>query len=251
MNALEGKAVIITGAAGGLGRTFALAFAEAGASVAVADINEAGALETAALVQARGSRALSLPVNVSDEASTKAMADRVALEFGGVDVLVNNASIYAGLERKPFFELEVSAWDRVMNVNLKGPWLCAKAVYPHFKARGGGKIINISSATVHSGSPNWAHYVASKGGVIALTRAMAREVGDDGITVNAIAPGFTLTDASLGLIENAESYGVTRGAIKRAQQPEDVVGAALFLASSASDFITGQTLIVDGGRQFI
>jgi NAD(P)-dependent dehydrogenase (short-subunit alcohol dehydrogenase family) len=247
---LEGKVVIITGAAGGLGRVFALAFADADASVAAADINESGALETAALIQARGGRAMGLRVDVSDETSTKQMAEKVTLEFGGIDVLVNNASIYAGLERKPFFELEVAAWDRVMNVNLKGPWLCAKAAYAHLKASGAGKIINISSATVHSGSPNWAHYVASKGGVIALTRAMAREAGNDGITVNAIAPGFTLTDASLGLIENAESYGVTRGALKRAQQPEDVVGAALFLASSASEFITGQTLIVDGGRQF-
>jgi NAD(P)-dependent dehydrogenase (short-subunit alcohol dehydrogenase family) len=227
-----------------------LAFADAGASVAAADINESGALETAALIQARGGRAMGLRVDVSDETSTLAMGEKVALEFGGIDVLVNNASIYAGLERKPFFELEVAAWDRVMNVNLKGPWLCAKAVYAHLKASGAGKIINISSATVHSGSPNWAHYVSSKGGVIALTRAMAREAGDDGITVNAIAPGFTLTDASLSLIENAESYGVTRGALKRAQQPEDVVGAALFLASNASEFITGQTLIVDGGRQF-
>jgi NAD(P)-dependent dehydrogenase (short-subunit alcohol dehydrogenase family) len=250
MPSLEGKTVIITGAAGGLGRVFALAFADAGASVAAADINETGALETAALIQARGGRAMGLRVDVSDETSTKQMAEQVALEFGGIDVLVNNASIYAGLERKPFFELEVAAWDRVINVNLKGPWLCAKAVYAHLKASGAGKIINISSATVHSGSPNWAHYVASKGGVIALTRAMAREAGDDGITVNAIAPGFTLTDASLGLIENAENYGVTRGALKRSQQPEDVVGAALFLASGASEFITGQTLIVDGGRQF-
>jgi NAD(P)-dependent dehydrogenase (short-subunit alcohol dehydrogenase family) len=247
---LEGKVIIITGAAGGLGRVFAMAFADAGASVAATDINESGALETAALIQARGGRAIGLRVDVSDETSTKQMAEKVALEFGGIDALVNNASIYAGLERKPFFELEVAAWDRVMNVNLKGPWLCAKAVYAHLKASGAGKIINISSATVHSGSPNWAHYVASKGGVIALTRAMAREAGDDGITVNAIAPGFTLTDASLSLIENAESYGVTRGALKRSQQPEDLVGAALFLASSASEFITGQTLIVDGGRQF-
>jgi NAD(P)-dependent dehydrogenase (short-subunit alcohol dehydrogenase family) len=247
---LEGKIVIITGAAGGLGRVFALAFADAGARVAAADINESGALETAALIQARGGRAMGLHVDVSNETSTREMAEQVVLEFGGIDVLVNNASIYAGLERKPFFELEVAAWDRVMNVNLKGPWLCAKAAYAHLKVSGAGKIINISSATVHSGSPHWAHYVASKGGVIALTRAMAREAGDDGITVNAIAPGFTLTDASLGLIENAENYGVTRGALKRSQQPEDVVGAALFLASSSSEFITGQTLIVDGGRQF-
>ncbi len=247
---LERKVVIITGAAGGLGRVFALAFSEQGAIVVAADINEPGALETAALIRAQGGQALGLRLDVSDETSTKAMAERVALEFGGIDVLVNNASIYAGLERKPFFELEVADWDRVMNVNLKGTWLCAKAVYRHLRASGAGKIINISSATVHSGSPNWAHYVASKGGVIALTRSMAREAGDDNITVNAIAPGFTLTDASLGLIENAEQYGVTRGAIKRVQQPDDVVGTALFLASSASNFVTGQTLIVDGGRQF-
>jgi NAD(P)-dependent dehydrogenase (short-subunit alcohol dehydrogenase family) len=138
-----------------------------------------------------------------------------------------------------------------MAVNLKGAWLCAKAVFPAMQRRGRGKIVNIASSTVFSGSPLWAHYVASKGAVIALTRTMAREAGDHGITVNVLAPGFTLTDASLGLIDDAASYGVARGAIKRAAYADDMVGAALFLASPASDFVTGQTLIVDGGREFI
>lgn len=251
MKTLENQVVIITGAAGGLGRAFALAFAEHGAFVAAADINLAGAQETASLVHAQNGNALAWQVNVADEASTHALAKQTADAFGRIDILVNNAAIYAGLERKPFYELDAEVWDKVMAVNVKGAWLCAKAGFPYMKQNGRGKIINVSSATVFSGSPMWAHYVASKGAVIALTRALAREAGDFGITVNALAPGFTLTDASLNLIENAEQYGVTRGAIKRAQQAEDVVGAALFLASPASDFITGQTLIVDGGRQFI
>lgn len=246
-----GKVVLITGAAGGLGREFALAFAKAGASVAVADVNEAGALETAQIVEDAGGRSLGLQVDVSSEESTLAMAERAKAEFGGLDVLINNASLYAGLERKPFDQIDPAVWDRVMNVNLKGPWLCTRACAPLLRARGAGHIVNIASATVMSGSPLWAHYVASKGGVIALTRVLAKELGAHNITVNAIAPGFTLTEASLGLMENAASYGVDRGSIKRAQQPDDVVGAALFLASDAAAFITGQTLIVDGGRQFI
>jgi NAD(P)-dependent dehydrogenase (short-subunit alcohol dehydrogenase family) len=139
----------------------------------------------------------------------------------------------------------------VMRVNLKGAWLCASACLPAMRERGGGSILNIASATVLSGSPEWAHYVASKGGLIALTRVMAREVGDLGIRVNAIAPGFTLTDASREMIEDADTYGVSRGAIKRSIQPDDIVGTAVFLASLASEFITGQTIIVDGGRQFL
>jgi NAD(P)-dependent dehydrogenase (short-subunit alcohol dehydrogenase family) len=168
-----------------------------------------------------------------------------------VDVLVNNAALYAGLSRVPFYELEEGDWVRVLAVNLKGPWLCAKACVPVMRARHGGAIINVSSATVLSGSPLWAHYVASKGGVIALTRAMARELGEFGIRVNTVAPGFTLTDASRELIADAENYSVARGAIKRGAKPEDIVGTALFLASQASEFITGQTIIVDGGRQFL
>ncbi len=247
---LEGKVAIITGAAGGLGRAFALAFAEAGAATAIADVNEAGARETATLIASNGGRALAVAVNVADESSTQAMAGHVIHTLGRIDILVNNAALYGGLERKPFYELDAAAWDNVLAVNLKGPWLCAKAVFPFMK-ESGGKIINVASAVVFSGSPLWAHYVASKGGLIALTRALAREAGDFGITVNAIAPGLTLTEASLGLIENAEQYGVTRGAIKRGAHADDIVGTALYLASPASNFVTGQTIIVDGGRQFI
>jgi NAD(P)-dependent dehydrogenase (short-subunit alcohol dehydrogenase family) len=160
------------------------------------------------------------------------------------------AAVYAGLERRPFDEIEVAEWDRVMAVNLRGPWLCAKACASALRAAGGA-IVNVASATVLSGSPLWAHYVASKEGLIALSRVMARELGDHGVRVNALAPGFTLTEASRELIDDAETYGVGRGAIKRGLRPDDIVGAALFLASDASAMVTGQTIVVDGGRQFL
>ena len=137
-----------------------------------------------------------------------------------------------------------------MNVNVKGAWLCSASVFEKM-SQPGGRIINIASATVFSGSPLWMHYVASKAAVIGMTRVMAREVGPKGVTVNAIAPGFTLTEASLNLMDDAETYGVDRGAIKRASEPEDIVGTALFLASESAGYITGQTLVVDGGKQFI
>lgn len=245
---LKDKVVIITGAAGGLGKAFALAFANEGAKVAVCDKNIKGATETA---QEIGNDAIAIEVDVANEASTKAMAQQVVDKFGKIDVLVNNAAIYATIQRKPFYEISEEEWDLVMNVNLKGVWMVSKAVFPFMKAANAGKIINISSATVMSGSPQWSHYVASKGGVIGFTRSMAKEVGDFNINVNAIAPGFTLTDASLSLIENAQKYGVDRGAIKRSSSAEDIVGTALYLASSASDFVTGQTIVVDGGKQFI
>ena len=255
---MKEKVVIITGAAGGLGRAFALGFASAGAKVVACDLNFAGAEETAAMV---GEDALALKVDVADEASTEQMARTVVEKWGRIDVLVNNAAIYATIQRKPFYEITVAEWDLVMNVNLKGPWLCTKAVAKYMiqerrqsttnSEMGTGKIINISSATVMSGSPMWSHYVASKGGVIGLTRSMAKELGEFNITVNAIAPGFTLTDASLNLIENAQKYGVERGAIKRSSTADDIVGTALYLASSASDFVTGQTIVVDGGKQFL
>ena len=248
---LTGNRVIVTGAAGGLGRAFAMAFAREGAQVLAADINAAGASETAALICAAGGTAHAAAVDVTSRASTESLAAYAAHSMGGIDTLINNAAIYAGLERKSFDQIDEAVWDRVMAVNVKGPWAMTSAAAPVMRRAGQGAVINVSSATVMSGSPQWLHYVSSKGAVIAMTRAMARELGDDKITVNALAPGFTLTEASLGLIENAAEYGVTRGAIKRAAGSDDMVGAALFLASSHATFITGQTIIIDGGRQFL
>lgn len=213
---LADKAVIVTGGAGGLGRAFAKGFADAGAHVAVANIDEADAQAAAKALTANGARGIGLAVDITDERSVEQMVAGTRDAFGCVDVLVNNAAIYGAAYRKPFFDISAAEW----------------------------------SASVMSGSPLWLHYVSSKGGLIAMTRALAREMGSDGITVNAIAPGFTLTEASMGAIENAAAYGVERGAIRRAEQPQDVVGAALWFASPHSNFVTGQTVIVDGGRQF-
>lgn len=248
---LKGKRVIVTGAAGGLGRTFAVAFADAGARIVAADVNISGADETARMIADSGGEAHACRVDVTDASSLAALALCARDKLGGLDCLVNNAAVYAGLARKSFETITEAEWDRVMAVNVKGAWMAIKATAPLLREAGGGTIINISSATVMSGSPMWLHYVSSKGAIIAMTRALARELGDDRITVNALAPGFTLTEASLDLIENAAEYGVTRGAIKRAAAPHDMVGAALFLASTHAAFMTGQTLIVDGGRQFL
>jgi NAD(P)-dependent dehydrogenase (short-subunit alcohol dehydrogenase family) len=248
---LKGKRVIVTGAAGGLGRTFAVAFADAGARIVATDVNISGADETARMIADSGGEAHACRVDVTDASSLAALALCARDKLGGLDCLVNNAAVYAGLARKSFETITEAEWDRVMAVNVKGAWMAIKATAPLLREAGGGTIINISSATVMSGSPMWLHYVSSKGAIIAMTRALARELGDDRITVNALAPGFTLTEASLDLIENAAEYGVTRGAIKRAAAPHDMVGAALFLASTHAAFMTGQTLIVDGGRQFL
>lgn len=243
------QVVVITGAAGGLGRAFAEGFAASSAKLVVADIDLAGVEKTAELLRASGAQAIAVQVDVTNKESTQNLAAAAVEAYGAIDVLVNNAAIYATLKRAKFTEIDPTEWDKVMAVNVKGTWLCSSAVLPHL--RDAGRIINIASATVFSGSPMWMHYVASKAAVIGMTRVMAREAGGRGITVNAIAPGFTLTDASLGLMEDAESYGVDRGAIKRASQPQDIVGTAMFLASSEASFMTGQTLVVDGGKQFI
>jgi NAD(P)-dependent dehydrogenase (short-subunit alcohol dehydrogenase family) len=245
-----GRTVLVTGAAGGLGRSFALGFADRGYRVAVADIDAAGAEETARLVEKTGAQAWHGRIDVTLAESTEQVAGEVAaFGDGRIDVVVNNAAIYATVTRSPFEEIDPTEWDLVMGVNLKGPWLMTRAVSPYLST--GARVVNLSSATVYSGSAHWAHYVASKGGVVALTRVLAKELGAREITVNAIAPGFTLTEASYGLMEDAETYGVDRGSIKRASRPEDIVGAALFLASPEAGYITGQTMVVDGGRQFI
>ena len=193
---------------------------------------------------------LAVELDVGSWESVQAGVRQVEAALGRIDVLVNNAAAYGDLTRAPFWELPIDEWDRVLATNLRGPMLVSRAVVPGMRGRRRGHIVNVASATFWSGSANWAHYVASKGGLIGLTRVMAKELGPDGICVNAVAPGFTLTAASLDLIPGAESYGVDRGCLKRAQQPEDVVGLVAFLASDESEFITGQTIIVDGGRQF-
>lgn len=243
---LAGKRVIVTGAAGGLGRAFALAFAQAGCMVIAGDVSDVS--ETVALLGAAGFGA-KLDVTSSD--SCRAVAEQAQAEMGGLDVLVNNAALYGGLKRADFEDIDEAVWDQVMAVNVKGVWQASRFCVPLMRAAGGGSIINIASATVFSGSPQWMHYVASKGAVIAMSRTMAKELGGDDIRVNVIAPGFTMTEASLGLIDNARSYGVDRGAIKRPIEATDIVGGALYLASPHSAFMTGQTMIIDGGRQFI
>jgi NAD(P)-dependent dehydrogenase (short-subunit alcohol dehydrogenase family) len=158
--------------------------------------------------------------------------------------------MYGGLERRFFEEIDEAVWDRVMSVNIKGVWQMCRAFSPSLRATKGA-IVNIASATVFSGSPQWMHYVASKGAVIAMSRTMAKEMGEDGVRVNVIAPGFTLTEASYGHVNDARSYGVDRSSLKRPAEVEDIVGGALMLASGLSGYVTGQTLVIDGGRQFI
>ena len=267
MSRLQGKVCLVTGSSGGLGRAFCRKLAAEGAVVAAAGRNlerlqplvaelDASAAPAGGKTGGRGhtgsadTRHLGVELDIGSWESVEAGVRKVEATLGRVDVLVNNAAAYGDLTRAPFWELPIEEWDRVLATNLRGPMLVARAVAPGMRERGSGHIINIVSATFWSGSANWAHYVASKGGLIGLTRVMAKELGPDGISVNAVAPGFTLTDASLDLMPGAESYGVDRGCLKRAQQPEDVVGLVAFLASDESGFITGQTIIVDGGRQF-
>ena len=244
---LDEKRVIVTGAATGLGRAFTHAFAKAGAHVLAVDVNEEGAIETASLTD----NISAARCDITSSQSCRDLADLAMEKWGGLDVLVNNAALYGTLQRKPFAEIEEEVWDRVMAVNVKGVWQASRHLAPLMKTAGGGSIINIASATVFSGSPQWMHYVASKGAVIAMSRTMAKELGDEKIRVNVLAPGFTMTEASLGHMENARTYGVERGALKRPAEVDDIVGGALFLASPLSSYMTGQTMIIDGGRQFI
>jgi 3-oxoacyl-[acyl-carrier protein] reductase len=218
--------------------------------VVVADLDEPGARAVAAECEGSGVDALGLGVDVADEASVAAMAARLAERFGGADVLVNNAAIFATVpaRRVPLADLGVEEWDRLMAVNLRGPFLCARALAPQMAERGGGRIVNISSGTAFHGGGAGLHYVTSKAGIIGLTRALARELGSKGITVNAVAPGATPTEATTPEERARQDATIAARAIPRAQTPDDIVGAVLFLASPAAAFITGQTLVVDGGR---
>jgi 3-oxoacyl-[acyl-carrier protein] reductase len=245
MMRLKDKVAIVTGAARGLGRTFSIALAKEGAKVMAIDITDLE--DTIREIKSLGGMAEGLRADVSIEEDTLKIADETIKSFGRIDILVNNAAIIYGLIRKPFYEIDPEVWDKVMTVNVKGPWLCTRAVFPYMKQQGKGKIINLSSETFFTGSHGFVHYVASKGGVVGLTRALAVELGPHNININAIAPGFTDTEASRS-IADVTQYDVTRTPLGRLQQPNDLVGAIIFLASDESDFITGQILLVGGGR---
>ena len=245
---LDNKVIIVTGAARGLGKADALRLAEEGAKVVVADILDGRKVMEA--IKRNGGDASAIKTDVSSEESTREMAAKTIESFGRIDVLVNNAAMFATIKKNPFWQISAEEWDALMAVNLKGPFLCAKAVYPQMKKQGKGKIINVASSTFFKGVPYFLHYVTSKGGNVAMTRAMAREVGDAGITVNSIAPGYTHTDY---FKENPQDPPevtqaiIASQCIKRPSTTDDMAGTIVFLASDDSDFISGQTIVVDGG----
>ena len=245
MGEFEGRVVIVTGGGLGIGQSYCRGFAEAGAHVVVADIDE-GAAERIA----REVGGLAVQVDVSDETSTKAMAKAAHERYGRIDILVNNAGLFTAiLPMKPWTEISVEEWDRVMAVNVRGYLLCARAVFPHMKEKGWGRIVNIGSNTALIGVPGFLHYVTSKGAIIGMTRALAREIGESGITVNAVTPGLVSTEGvKEHYSEEMLESRVTARSIKRQQMPEDLVGAVMFLSSDNSGFITGQVLNVDGGQ---
>jgi NAD(P)-dependent dehydrogenase (short-subunit alcohol dehydrogenase family) len=248
MTRLQGRSAIVTGGAQGIGAAYAAALAAEGADVVVADIVDTQrAVDT---IGNTGGRIVGVHCDVASAKSCDDMAAAAIRAFGKIDILVNNAAIFASITRKPFEELSVDEWDQVMAVNVRGTFNAVKAVFPDMKQNKRGKIINVSSATVFSGTPGMLHYVTSKGAVIAFTRSLAREVAVHGITVNGIAPGLTMSEGLLNqrdVLEPFAKVAMASRAIKREQLPEDLVGTLLYLASPDSDFMTGQTITVDGG----
>ena len=247
---VAGRVVIVTGGGRGIGRVYGEAFAQAGMRVALADVFLEEAERVAAGIRAAGGAALALRADVSRPEDTQAMAEATAREFGGIDALVNNASLMSSLPRRPWSEIPLEEWDRVMAVDLRGLFLCCRAVHPHLKRRGKGKIVNISSGRVLEGTPNRLHYTTAKAGVIGFTRALARELGPERINVNVVLPGLTLSDTQLASSQAGylnDDYNRLR-ALQRAQYPQDLVGTVLYLLSDASDFVTGQSFNVDGGK---
>ena len=247
MSDLEGKVAIVTGGRRGIGHAIADGLAGEGARIAILDV--VGAEEAAA----RYDGGLGLVGDVSSETDTTRMVEAVASHFGRIDILVNNAAIFATLKMGPFTEIALDEWERVLEVNVGGVFLMCRAVVPHLRRQGGGRIVNISSGSFFRGVPFMLHYVTSKAAVIGLTRALARELGPDNICVNAIAPGYTVTEATLEQDEahlHVGEVSVVARALRREERPEDVVGSALFLCGPGSGFITGQTFAVDGGAHF-
>ncbi len=245
---LTGRVAIVTGAARGIGAAYASALAAAGATVAACDILPPD--ETVATIRDAGGKAGGAVCDVSNTAAVASFALDIEAAYGRIDILVNNAAIFANLALKPFIEIDDAEWDKVMAVNVRGSFACAKAVAPVMRRQSYGKIINIASGTVFKGAPLMLHYVASKGAVVAMTRSLARELGDAGIRVNCLAPGLTMSE---GVVANNAWAGpivannIASRCLKREATPEDLIGALIFLASSESDFMTGQTIVVDGG----
>ncbi|MBL0420038.1 SDR family oxidoreductase [Ramlibacter sp. AW1] len=250
MSQLEGKIALVTGGASGIGLCFARRLARDGAMVVVADLR--GAEEAAAGLRAEGFEAAGATGNVADEDDVRRMV-QVAAGLGGLDIVVNNAAMFSSLQPGSFAEITAQQWQQVMAVNTLGPFLVAREAVPLMAARGGGSIVNVASNTVHKGAPGLLHYVSSKGAVIAFTRALARELGPKGITVNAIAPGFTLSDGVMGNPAYQSTFRAAAQdarALRRDQLPADLEGALAFLAGPDARFVTGQTLVVDGGNVF-
>ncbi len=245
---LKDRVAIVTGGGKGIGSAYVHGLSREGAKVVVADIDLAGATDVAGQIRASGAEAVAVEVDISDPESTEEMAKSAISAFGGIDILINNASLMSALPRRPWYEIPVDEWDRVMSVNLRGMFLCCRAVFGTMKKQKYGKIVNISSGRIYEGMPNRLHYTTSKAGVVGFTRALAREVGDDKICVNAISPGFTQSETQVAT-SSAEymKAHIDRRCFKRVEYPDDLVGTVVFLSSAESDFMTGQLLNVDGG----
>jgi NAD(P)-dependent dehydrogenase (short-subunit alcohol dehydrogenase family) len=244
---LEGKVALVTGGSQGIGRAIADGLAAAGARIAIADLQRA---EEAAGAYPDG---VGVAADVADEAEVRRLVDEVVARCGRIDVLVNNAGLYASLAMRSFLEIPLEEWRRVMDVNVASMFLMCRAVVPVMQGQGGGKIVNISSGTPFRGVPFLLHYVTSKGAIVAFTRALAKELGRDGVLVNCVAPGFTMSagvEAHPEVIEKLRDVSVAARTLQRDQVPDDVVGAVVFLAGPGSDFVTGQTIVIDGGQTF-
>jgi NAD(P)-dependent dehydrogenase (short-subunit alcohol dehydrogenase family) len=247
---LAGRTAIVTGGAKGIGRHYATALAAQGARVMIADIAE-GRDVAAEIVSAHGAQAaVSMIADVADETSVKSLVAKTVAEFGQIDILVNNAAMYATLKPRGYAEWDIDTWDKVMAVNIRGSYLMARHVGPHMIARKSGKIVNIASGAPYKGIPRMLPYVTSKGAIIAFTRALSRELGEHNICVNSLSPGFILSDTGLANTDHVDDERIrvrNSRAFKRDGYPEDLLGALVFLCSSDSDFVTGQSLVVDGG----